>query len=199
MKKFLLLSIFTVISFCVFSQKIKLESGSLNFLKEETSIAATFTYNDMKVGKKTEADYVNEKVEKYNKSNPGKGDTWHKAWLNDRPERFEPKFIELFNKHMNEKNGATINENANYTVIINTYHTEPGFNVGVVRKNAEVSLKCLFINNTTNEEIALVTIEKASANNFWGDDFDTGYRIQETYAKAGRQLAKFFIKELKLK
>jgi hypothetical protein len=32
-----------------------------------------------------------------------------------------------------------------------------------------------------------------------GTDFDTGYRIQECYAKAGRELAQFFIKKAKLK
>jgi hypothetical protein len=79
---------------------------------------------------------------------------------------------------------------------LNTYYSEPGFNVGVVRHNAEVSLKGVFVNKN-QEEIAVITIVKASANNFWGTDFDTGYRLQETYAVAGRELSKFVIKRLK--
>jgi len=41
-------------------------------------------------------------------------------------------------------------------------------------------------------------VENSAANNFWGGDFDIGYRVQESFAKAGRELAEFMIKDAKL-
>ena len=90
-------------------------------------------------------------------------------------------------------------EGAEYRIEVNTDFTEPGFNVGVVRKNAAIDLTCKVYNIATGEEVAVIKIKKSSANDFLGTDFDTGYRIQECYAKAGRELAKFFIKKAKLK
>lgn len=200
MKRLLLLvalSLFTLSAVC---QKIKVEQGSIDFLKSEQSFDIVFTYDDMKVGKKTEADYVQEKIEDKNKKGEGKGEEWHKQWISDRSERFEPKFIELFNTHISKKNGPTIEKDSgNYLLTMNTHHTEPGFNVGVARRNAAVSTTCVFTEKSTGNIIAIISIKNSSANDFWGADFDTAYRIQESYGKAGRELAKFLIKQLKLK
>jgi hypothetical protein len=80
---------------------------------------------------------------------------------------------------------------------INTYFIEPGFNVGVWRENAAVSLLITILDKETNTEAAKINVQKSSANDFWGTDFDAGYRISECYAKAGRELAKFLKKQLK--
>lgn len=197
MKRLFVISVLVFISTAAFSQGIKVNSGSVDFLKNEATILAAFTYEDMTVGKKTEADYVSDKVAELNKKEPGRGDTWLENWTNDRAARFEPKFIELFNKYMGEKNGVTIAEEGSYTIVVNTDFSEPGFNVGVARRNAAVNLTCTFIDNERNEEVAVITVVGASANSFLGTDFDTGYRLQESYAKAGRELAKFLVKQLK--
>ena len=99
---------------------------------------------------------------------------------------------------MAEKKIVSGTEGANYVVVINTDFTEPGFNVGVVRRNASIDLSCKILNIESGEQIASLKIRNASANNFWGTDFDSGYRLQETYAKAGREFAKFLIKKGKL-
>ncbi len=153
----------------------------------------------MLVGKMTESEYVNKKVTEYNEKEAGKGDEWKEAWYNDRKERFEPKFLELFDKYMEEAGVASTTEGANYVIEINTDFTEPGWNVGIMRQNASVDLSCKVKKIDTNEQVASIRIRNASANNFWGTDFTSGYRVQETYAKAGRELAKFFIKKAKLK
>ena len=159
-----------------------------------------FTYENMQVGSMREADYIKNKVEGYNKKEAGRGDRWYKSWIDDRVNRFEPKFIELFNLYMGEKNGMQISEDeGSYVMLVNTHFSEPGFNVGVARKNASVSMTCTFINRETNGEVASISITNSSANNFLGTDFDTGFRLQESYAKAGREFAKFIIKKLKLK
>lgn len=198
MKKLLAILAFACICVCVSAQSIVLTSGSLDALKSEKVFKFEFTYHEMLVGKMTETDYINKKVNDYNEKEAGRGDTWKENWFADRDGRFVPKFIELFDKYMEEKGIKAGSEGANYVIVVNTDFTEPGFNVGVVRKNASVDLSCKILNIESGEQVASVRIRNASANNFWGTDFDSGYRIQETYGKAGREFAKFLIKKGKL-
>ena len=198
-KRITTLLLFSCIIIASYAQSIVLTSGSTDFIKDQTALQFTFSYNEMLVGKMTESEYVNKKVTEYNEKESGKGDEWKEAWYNDRKERFEPKFMELFDKYMEEAGIASTIEGANYVIEINTDFTEPGWNVGIMRQNASVDLSCKVKKIDTNEQVASIRIRNASANNFWGTDFTSGYRVQETYAKAGRELAKFFIKKAKLK
>lgn len=193
-----LVVLFSILTFS-YSQSVVLTSGSIDFVKEAPVLQFTFSYNEMLVGKLTESEYVNKKITDYNEKEAGKGDEWGKVWVNDRKERFEPKFLELFDKYMGEKGITSGTEGAIYVIEINTDFTEPGWNVGVMRQNASVDLSCKVKRIDTGEQVASIKIRNASANNFWGTDFTAGYRVQETYAKAGRELAKFFIKKAKLK
>ncbi len=204
MKKTFLSFALMLISTTLFAQKIRVTSGSLDLVATETTIGAVFTYENMQVGKLREADYIDRKVEDYNKDEPGRGDRWRDSWINDRAERFEPKFLELFNKYMAEdsRNGgiALIPDDGQtkYWFHVNTYFTEPGFNIGIMRQNASVTLEINVMDREANEAVVRILIENASANSFVGLDFETGFRIQECYAKAGREYAKFLIKNLKL-
>lgn len=192
----LLLCCITTLSF---AQSIVLTSGSIDFIKDQKIIDFSFSYEEMLVGKLTENEYVNKKISDYNKKEEGKGEQWKEAWYGDRKERFEPKFLELFDKYMSEVDVEAGTEGAQYRIEINTDFTEPGWNVGVMRQNASIDLSCKVKNIETGEQVASIKIRNASANNFWGTDFTSGYRVQETYAKAGRELAKFFIKKAKLR
>ncbi len=171
------------------AQHIKLTEGSLDALKDEKSIHTEFTYDNMRVGRyDKEEDYVNDKKNDYNKKEAGKGDTWAKNWVGDRKYRFEPKFNELFEKY-SEKSTAG---NAKYTLIFNTSFTEPGFNIGITRKSAYINGEILIVETADkNKVIAKLTIEKAPGNAFWGNDYDTGERLAEAYAAAGKALGKF--------
>jgi hypothetical protein len=48
--------------------------------------------------------------------------------------------MELFNEYINGKEGVllTANDGNKYLMTLNTHFTEPGVNVGVVRKNSVV-------------------------------------------------------------
>src|SRR5436189_1884324 len=117
------------------AQKVKVTSGNPDILKSETSVNVEFTYDNISVGKyKTEKEYVDAKTEEYNKKEPGKGDTWAKSWASDKKGRYEPKFIELFT--LNSQ--MAIKKDAKYTIIVKLISIEPGYNVGISRKNAEI-------------------------------------------------------------
>ena len=183
----LLLSCITTFSF---AQSIVMTSGTIDFIKDQQVIQFTFSYDEMLVGKLTENEYVEKKSSEYNAKEEGKGDQWKAAWYGD---------LELFDKYMSEVGITAGSEGAQYRIEINTDFTEPGWNVGVMRQNASVDLSCKVKKIETGEQVASIKIRNASANNFWGTDFTSGYRVQETYAKAGRELAKFFIKKAKLR
>jgi hypothetical protein len=171
------------------AQKLKLKDGDLSVLKDQTSINFEFTYDNMAVGKfDTEKEYIDKKTEEYNKKEPGRGDNWAKNWVGDRKQQFEPKFIELFTKASELSESKT----AKYTLIFKTTFTEPGFNIGVMRKNAKLNGEALIVETADKSKvIATITVENALGRTFGGYDFDTGGRIAEAYADAGKALGKF--------
>lgn len=171
------------------AQKIKLVDGDPSVLKDQKELNVEFTYDHLSVGKDSEEDYVQKKTAEYNKKEPGKGDTWAKAWVADRASRYEPKFDELFNDNGDIKAGSF--PNAKYTLIFHTTFIEPGFNVGVARKNSYIDAEVLIV-ETANKGKTLTKISVDNApGRMMGFDFDTGMRITESYAVAGKKLAKF--------
>jgi len=181
------------------AQKIKLLSGDLDFLEGQTELMVEYVYDGMAVGKfDKEEDYIEKKVADYNKKEDGKGDEWLENWKADRTERFEPKFEELMNNYLDSKdvNVGQDNLDAPYTIILKTDFTEPGFNVGVMRKPAMIDVTITFVETQNPEnEMAVISMKKVPGQGAMGYDFDTGFRLQEAYAKCGKSLAKFLLKK----
>lgn len=171
------------------AQKIKVLEGSIDAVKAESSINLEYTYDNMSVGKfDKEEDYIAKKKEDYNNKEAGRGDTWAKAWVDDRKNRFEPKFEELFTEYSDKSNS----KKAKYTLIFKTIFTEPGYNVGVMRKNAQINAIALIVETANPANvIAKISVDKALGRTFGGYDFDTGGRIAEAYADAGKALGKY--------
>lgn len=199
MKKNLLTLIIVLIAFVQFgnAQKISIKSGSLDALKGQTKVNARYDYSNMAVGEyEKEQDYVKKKTSDYNGKEPGRGDDWAKKWVADRKNSFEPSFEELFEKY----SGIDLSSNpdAKYTMIIHTTFTEPGFNVYVSRKNATINLEFTLV-ETANESnvICKIVMTKAPGRTVGGSDFDSGTRISESYAKAGKELGAFITDALK--
>ena len=187
--KLQVLLLFTaIVTMNAHAQSIKLVDGSPDVLKGQTSINTEFTYDNMSVGKfDNEKDYLTKKTEEYNKKEPGRGDAWAKSWEADRKNQFEPKFNELFSKHSE----MSLDAKAKYTLIFKTTFTEPGFNVYITRKNAKISGD-VWIVETANRDnvVAKLALENSPGRTFGGGDYDTGTRIAEAYAAAGKALGK---------
>ncbi|GAA0542311.1 hypothetical protein GCM10009415_25460 [Chitinophaga japonensis] len=183
------------LSLSVSAQRLKLTTGNLDVLEGQTEINTEFTYENLKVGKFDQEDeYIRQKTEEYNKKEAGRGDTWAKAWKDDRAARYEPKFIELFNDNGDLKAGHQ--PNAKYTLIFKTSFIEPGFNVGVWRKNASMNGEVWIVETAhPGKPLAKIAVDKAQGRIFGGFDFDTGVRIAEAYADAGKALGKFISKK----
>lgn len=177
-----------------FAQKIKVLQGSVEAIKNENNINVSYDYSEMSVGKfKTETEYIEKKREEYNKKEEGRGDSWEQNWKSDREHKYEPQFEELFNKYSNIKVGDY--PSSKYTMIVKTTQTEPGFNVHVARKNAEIAGEIKVVETANPDKIVLLlSFEKAVGRSFGGYDYDTGFRIQEAYADLGKALGKYLSK-----
>jgi hypothetical protein len=170
------------------AQHVKLIDGSLLPLQSESTIVTSFAYDNMRVGKDNEADYVTSKKDQYNKKEPGKGDSWAKSWVNDRKERYEPKFNELLQKYAEK----TVGNKGKYTLVLFWCFTEPGFNAGIARHSAHIDGEAWIVETDHPEKVvAKLSVEKAPGAGIFGSDFDTGERIAEAYASAGKAIGKF--------
>jgi hypothetical protein len=206
-----LLSFVFLIAARGFGQKVKLEEGDLSPLKTEKTLAFAFTYDSMLIGssgrghppgpphppgpghshgQQTEAEYVAKHTEDYNKKSPGKGDEWAKAWKDDRETLYEPGFTKEFEKY----GGFQPDPKSKYTLIFKTTNTEPGFNVGFMRHNAEIS-GVAWIVETANKShvIAKISVINSPGGSFFENDYATDERISTAYSEAGRGLG-YFIK-----
>jgi hypothetical protein len=192
-----ILSVALLVSASAFAQKVRILDGNMDALKGVTKLNVQFDYSKMGVGKfETEEEYLSKKKDDYNKKEAGKGDEWVKSWKADRKNRFEPQFKELFAKHSDINIGEYPNEK--YTLIFKTTYTEPGYNVYVTRKNAEIDGEAWIVETSNpGTPLARISVQNCPGRTFGGNDYDTGTRIQESYAVAGKGLGKFIDKEVK--
>ncbi len=204
-----LLSFILLIAGRGFGQKVKLEEGDLSPLKSEKTIAFAFSYDSMMIGSsghhppgpphppgpghhgpQTEAEYVAKHTEDYNKKSPGKGDEWAKAWKDDRETLYEPAFTKEFEKY----GGLQPDPKSKYTLIFKTTNTEPGFNVGFMRHNAEISGEAWIVESANKSHIiAKISVINSPGGSFFENDYATDERISTAYSEAGRGLG-YFIK-----
>jgi hypothetical protein len=192
-----------VASICItdaVAQRLDLKSGDVSVLAGQKMVNVEYDYSSFGVGKfATEKEYLEKKSAEYNAKEAGKGDSWKQAWVDDRKNRFEPKFEELFNKGLEGKGISLVggNSGAKYTLIVRTTFVEPGFNVGVMRKNATVDFEFdLVETGNKSSKVAQMVVNKVPGAMVFGMDFDTGARLAESYAKAGKVLANYIEKKL---
>ncbi len=180
----------------LYAQKVKLVEGNLDALKGMTKLNVMYDYNRMAVGKfENESDYIAQKKDEYNKKEAGRGDKWEKAWKADRQNLFAPKFEELFTKY----SGIELSHgyDQQYSIILKTTFTEPGYDIYVSKKNAEIDAIALIVESKNPAVVvAKISLDNSPGRTYTGNNYDTGVRLQESYAAAGKALGKFLKKEL---
>jgi len=190
MKKIAVLLLLLVSSLGM-AQKMKMISGDFKNLKGITEFNLVFDYANLKVDKfDTEEDFLADKMKK--REEKGTGEDFRKSWFSDRETRYEPKFIESFNKRFENDEVKVVKNSASakYTMTVKTTWIHPGFNVGVMRNPAKINTTIAITENANPSNVLLVVeYEKAEGNGAMGYDFDSGYRISEAYAKLSKELA----------
>jgi hypothetical protein len=186
---------FVLTSTAMQGQEVNITRGNLSILKDEKTINVEFTYEKMRVGEfGKEADYIKKKKEELNAKEAGTGDTWAIKWEEDKAMRYEPKFILGFTN----LSGMTISKDAKYTLIFNTSALEPGYSIGISKKNAGIDGTVTIVEtaNRTKKLITLMVV-RPDENKWRGAAFDAGSRIADAYYLSGQKVGKFIKKNMK--
>jgi len=195
--KYFAMAVLMLVTTTLIGQKLKVQEGDLKNLKEINVYQIEFDYTDVQIPKfDNEADFLKDKMDKREEKEAGDGERFKKSWFDDRPNRYHPKFIESFNKRFDDSEVQVQEDAADYTMKVHTTKIYPGYNVGIVRHNAEIDAT-ITVYETGNESNVLFSgsYKDAQGSGAFGNDYNSGYRISECYAK----LAKTFAKDLEKK
>ena len=197
MKNFATMAILLLVSTTAMGQKLIEQEDDIKNLKDIKVYMMEFDYTDVQIPKfDNEEAFLKDKMDKRNEKEAGDGERFKKSWFDDRPERYHPKFIESFNKRFDDSAVQVQEQDADYTMKIHTTKLYPGYNVGIVRHNAEIDAT-ITVFKTGDESNVLFSgsYKDVQGSGAMGYDYDSGYRISECYAK----LAKTFAKDLEKK
>ena len=181
-----------VISTDVLAQEVNLNKGDLSILKGEKSINIEFTYEKMTVGDDgKEADYIKRKRTEMNDKEKGSGEIWARKWEEDKKQKYEPKFILGFTN----LSKMTVSTDARYTLIFNTKALEPGYSVGVAKRNAGIDGTVTIVETANRDKkLIVLSVERPGENKWRGAAFDAGSRIADAYYLSGQKVGKFIVK-----
>jgi hypothetical protein len=192
-------TIFTAaLLFCclhVHTQEVYLTRGDLSILKGEKNINIELTYEKTIIdGFGKEESYIKKKTAEGNLKEPGAGDKWAVKWEEDKKTLFAEKFVLGFTR----QNKMTVSNEAKYTLIFNTKALEPGYQVGISKRNAGVDGNVTIV-ETANREKKLVVlfVQRAEDSKWRGAAFDAASRIGDAYNLDGQKVGKFLEKEVK--
>jgi len=193
--------LFVLITALGFSQKAKVLEGDFKNLKGISEYNLVFDYTDVAIPKyKSEEEFLKDKMKKRDDKEPGTGQKFKDSWFADRENKYEPKFIESFNKRFDNeevKVGRDL-KSVEYTMRIHTTGLYAGYNVGISRKNAWINaVITVYKNDQPDKAILVVNYTKAEGGGAMGYDYDSGYRISECYAKLAKTFAKTILKKSK--
>ncbi len=188
-----LMLVFTVFTIGASAQKLSQE-GDLTFLKGQEKVNVKFEYDNLMVGKKTEAEYVEEKKAERESEEMGAGEKWYDMWINDREQFYEPKFLELLNESVKGLEFGDFPD-ATYTMVFKVNRLEPGWNIGISRVPAEIDGIASFSKTGDSETLGSVTILKAPGATAMGGDYDVAARVKESFAISGKRLGAWLNKK----
>ncbi len=197
MRKLFFLVLFVFCSCFLFSQK-KIE-GNPKALSEISTYDLVYNYSDIKIPKfKTEEVFLEKKAKALEEKKAGSGEEFKKSWFLNRKERFEPRFIESFNKRFINKEIVVGENEAEYAMKIHTTWMYPGYGVFATRHyRAELTADIYIYKKPNPEDIILkMTYKRIPGGSPLGVDFYSGYRITECYAKLAKELAKYMKKKV---
>jgi hypothetical protein len=178
-------------------QKIMILSGNPDAFKKAGSFHVTFNYTDLKVGSyDNEQAYISYMMDDAEKRKKGSSEAWLKKWYSNRDTVFQPKFMELFSKYGSSKFKAdTISRDQQYMLNLHTQFVAIGFNKNFTKSptyiNAIVTIK-----GSSNVDPLVISMEYIVGDEAFSSYSPDFRRIEEAYAKCGKELARFLLKNI---
>jgi len=176
------------------ADEVKLESGSLNFLKGETAICVRYIYDGMRVDDKAEADFISFQMGEQNKGGPGKGDEWLSHWKNDRASRYQPLFEDRINKEVSKRSVhfASNESQTRYTLIVKILSIHPGWaGWGLIHDSSKIDAWASFVETARpGSALAVVGLRSVGGNGF---DYNVFGRVADAFGNCGKRLGQFLM------
>ncbi|MDR6526341.1 hypothetical protein J2787_001721 [Chryseobacterium rhizosphaerae] len=202
MKKLLLLGFMVMITTAFGQDKMKIISGSLGLLKDQTEVNVELLFENVLFMKEniTEAQYL-ENRKKQVLENPKRGEEAWKKWIAEWEKYKKEDYIDYFAKGLNKsyKNiSFKKDSSAKYTLIVEPKWIFPGWHAGLTAMTAEITGTIKLV-ETTNPSVVLAKVELNKFDKFVNnEEFVMEYgRIAAAYESAGRYLGKEIKKTLK--
>lgn len=166
-------------------QEIKLIGDVKPLGTNELSIK--YEYSDITVGAQIEETYLDSTVKTLNDKEPGKGDLFRKEWFTARKTKYEPKFVEIFNRWgprvglsgTNDSTGSPV------TVLVKTIFIEPMSKADKARQPHYITAEVIFL-DSNNERMFYYRLKDIY-----------GASIQACYGAISHWAMKTLTKELK--
>lgn len=192
---------FLFLSIAMSAQDMKVVSGDFKLLKDQKEINVEFDYSKFTVmkDKKTEAQYIEDRVKDLNEKTKGVGDIWKKKWNSAKELTWTPKFLELMHVIFTKEGKEVIFQegltNAPYTLIVETVWIYPGWDASIMKQPAKVSTNLKFVETNNKSNVLLEISSEEAPGDQWGSNFSNESRIGEGYAKTAKSLAKLLLKK----
>lgn len=198
MKK-IFLFLFVAVSTTIFAQnKLTVESGNLNVLKDQTEVNVQRVYGEplFQAENLTETDYLNKR---HQETVAKKGEAAWKTWIDFWEQHVETIWTEKFVEGLNKSKKIKFSQNieTKYTLIIQPKWMYAGWQ-GFVTQPGKLSADITIV-ETANPSNILATI-KADKIEGIGSKVDYGMeygRISAAYEKTGKEFGKELKKALK--
>lgn len=176
-------------------QEIEIIKGNPKLFKIAKSFHIQFDYSNMVVGGyENEAAYIaymREDAELRKKS----ADDWEQKWFNDRKTVFEPKFLQVFHKYAGTK--IELDPKAReqkFTLILHTQFIEIGFNRNFQKSPTYINIMATLSDENNKEEPLVISMKYLIGNEVMSSYSPDFKRIEEAFAKCGKELAKYLRK-----
>ncbi len=188
------------VSMTLFAQKMKIIDGGFDFLKGQKDVNVEFVYDNATFYKEnmTEQEYIAKQSAEAEEKSKGSGETWKKKWASAPETIWQPKFLELMNRYLQDDHGLSFQEglsDAQYTLIVETVWLYPGWDAAVMKQPAKVSLDLKFVETANRDKILAEVSSENAPGNQWGSSFSNEDRLGEGYAKTGKSFAKLIEKK----
>lgn len=183
MKLFTNLLLILLISGSVYAQKPNVKTGDWSDLKGIKEYNIEFDYEGLEIiDFESEEAFLEEKMKKREDKEAGAGEKFKESWFADREERYHPDFIKGFNLKWTDIAKVVEDEDAEYTMKIQTRKIYPGYNVGVMKQPAKLYFTVIVYKTEAPSDIIFsADMDKTLSTSGYGASYNTGVRIANAY------------------
>lgn len=176
-------------------KEMKILSGNPKYFKKTFNYFIQFDYSDLKIGgyenEIAYIEYMREDAELRRKS----ADDWENKWFSDRKSIFEPKFLEMFHKYATYNTILdTTDKNQDFVLKLHTQFIEIGYNQNFKKSPTYINVLVTISDKNSIEEPLVISMKYLIGNEVMNSYSDGFRRIEEAYAKCGKELAKYMRK-----